>query len=73
MNYKEILKKNIPKNDPKIVIEPLTKTIETSLKELKIKAEVFLGGSVAKFTNLKDYDIDIFVRFDYKLYKPMGN
>ncbi|MFH1711436.1 MAG: nucleotidyltransferase domain-containing protein [Nanoarchaeota archaeon] len=39
--------------------------IKKSLKKRKIKAEVFLGGSLAKGTLIrkKDYDIDIFVRF----------
>lgn len=39
--------------------------IEKNLKKKKIKAEVFVGGSLAKGTLIrkKDYDIDIFVRF----------
>jgi tRNA nucleotidyltransferase (CCA-adding enzyme) len=40
--------------------------VQTIFPELKIKAEVFLGGSLAKNTLVKKdfYDIDIFVRFD---------
>ncbi len=41
-------------------------TLTNNLKKLKIKAQVFLGGSLAKNTLVKKdpYDIDIFVRFD---------
>ncbi len=40
--------------------------LSKKLKKNKIKAEVFLGGSLAKNTLVKKdfYDIDIFVRFD---------
>jgi tRNA nucleotidyltransferase (CCA-adding enzyme) len=40
--------------------------LTTNLKNQKIKAQVFLGGSLAKNTLVKKdpYDIDIFVRFD---------
>ena len=40
--------------------------IEKNLKKKKIKAQVFVGGSLAKGTLIrkKDYDIDIFVRFN---------
>jgi tRNA nucleotidyltransferase (CCA-adding enzyme) len=37
--------------------------IKKELKKRKIKAEVVLGGSVAKGTYLKNYDFDIFVQF----------
>ena len=42
--------------------------LEKEIKRKKIKADVFLGGSLAKKTILKKdkYDIDIFVRFDRK-------
>ena len=45
--------------------------LKNQLKKKKIKAEVFLGGSLAKNTIIKKtekdkYDIDIFVRFDKK-------
>lgn len=45
--------------------------LRRSLKNKKIKAEVFIGGSLAKDTIIKkqgNYDIDVFVRFD-KVYK----
>jgi len=39
--------------------------LESSIKKNKIKAEVFVGGSVAKETIIKSerYDIDLFIRF----------
>ncbi len=41
---------------------------EKSAKSSKIKAEIFVGGSFAKKTLIKkrEYDIDIFIRFDKK-------
>lgn len=46
------------------------KELEKKLKNKKIKADVFVGGSLAKDTIIKKrkHDIDIFVRFD-KSYK----
>ena len=41
--------------------------IRESLKKNNIDAEVVLGGSVAKGTFLKDYDLDVFVRFKEKV------
>src|SRR3990167_5972244 len=40
--------------------------IEKSAKKLKIKADCFIGGSLAKGTIIKKerYDLDIFVRFE---------
>jgi tRNA CCA-adding enzyme len=42
--------------------------LEKKLKDKKINAEVFIGGSLAKKTLVKKdkYDVDIFVRFDKK-------
>jgi len=44
--------------------------LKKSIKNKKIKAEVFIGGSLAKNTLVKtddnSYDVDIFVRFDKK-------
>jgi len=42
--------------------------LKKNIKKKRIKAEVFLGGSLAKKTILKKdkYDIDIFIRFDKK-------
>ncbi len=48
--------------------EKIIKELEDKLKQKKIKADVFIGGSLAKNTLIKKqkYDIDIFVRFDRK-------
>jgi tRNA nucleotidyltransferase (CCA-adding enzyme) len=42
--------------------------LDKKLKKKKIKAEIFIGGSLAKNTLVKKdkYDVDIFVRFDLK-------
>lgn len=42
------------------------KTIKFNINKLKIKADVFIGGSFAKNTLIKKdkYDVDIFIRFD---------
>ena len=42
--------------------------VEKKIKEFKIKADVFIGGSFAKKTIIKKdvYDVDIFIRFDKK-------
>jgi len=45
--------------------------LNLELKKPRIKAEVFVGGSLAKNTIIKKkekYDIDFFVRFDYSKY-----
>lgn len=49
-----------------IISKNFIEKLEKKLKEKKIKAEVFIGGSFAKNTLVKKdvYDIDIFVRFD---------
>jgi len=46
----------------------IVKELNSKLKSKKIKAEVFIGGSLAKNTMVKKdkYDVDIFVRFDNK-------
>lgn len=43
--------------------------LELEIKKQEINADVFIGGSFARGTLLKreDYDIDIFVRFDWRL------
>jgi len=48
--------------------EKFTEELEETIKKGKIKAEVFVGGSLAKDTIIKKqkYDVDIFVRFDKK-------
>ncbi len=44
--------------------------LERGLKKCRVKADVFVGGSLAKNTIIRKerYDIDIFVRFSYKEY-----
>jgi len=76
MNIKEIIRKQLEKiklnKEESEKLEKETKNfinkLEENLKKRKIKADVFLGGSLAKKTILKrdKYDIDIFVRFDKK-------
>ncbi|MBI2632288.1 nucleotidyltransferase domain-containing protein [Candidatus Pacearchaeota archaeon] len=72
MNIKKVLEK-IDFAPSKEEIEKIKKetgslciSIEEEIKKQKIKAEVFVGGSLAKKTLVKreKYDIDIFVRFD---------
>jgi len=48
--------------------EKITSMIKGELKNQHISAEVFLGGSFAKETLVKEefFDIDIFVRFDWR-------
>lgn len=72
---KEVLKKINPSRKELNSIEKFLKdfvfNLEKSLKKLRIEAEVFVGGSFAKKTIIKErqYDIDIFVRFDEKYKK----
>lgn len=67
---KEQLKLIIPSKEELNKINKISKDIQSELskklKKNKIKAEVFLGGSLAKNTLVKKdfYDIDIFIRFD---------
>ncbi len=46
----------------------VSELLEQNLEKQKIDAEVFVGGSFAKgtMTRSSNYDIDIFVRFDWK-------
>lgn len=50
-------------------VEGIVSKLREELKKAKISAEVFVGGSFAKGTLIKGefYDIDIFVRFDWRL------
>ncbi len=43
--------------------------LEEQIRKQKINADIFIGGSFAKSTLVKqeEYDIDIFVRFDWKI------
>lgn len=69
---KQVLEENKTENmtEERRKILKLIVKISTLLKDNKIKANVSLGGSAAKGTVLgNDFDIDIFVMFDYKQYK----
>jgi len=77
-NINKILKKQSEKvniddkefNKIKQVSDDFCKELKKRIKERKINAEVFVGGSLAKNTLVKTdenkYDVDIFVRFDKK-------
>ncbi len=70
----EILKEVLGKIEPpeedlgKIsdFLNDFIKKFEKKLKAMKVRAEVFVGGSFAKKTLIKkgDYDIDVFARFE---------
>jgi len=74
---KEVLEKVKPQEKELAVIrnllEDFLKKFQKKIKDLKIDAEIFVGGSFAKNTmiNKDKYDADIFVRFDKK-YKNDG-
>src|SRR4030042_2270751 len=55
-------------NDINKASKEFVKYLEKKLKSKKIKADVFIGGSLAKNTIVKKdkYDVDIFIRFDKK-------
>ncbi len=66
--FQKILKKIKPtekdEKDLDIRISRTLATLKKSLEKNKIKAELFVGGSVAKGTYLKnDRDVDLFLRF----------
>ncbi|MBT96896.1 MAG: nucleotidyltransferase domain-containing protein [Candidatus Pacearchaeota archaeon] len=66
---KEVLEEVTPsKHDLDKIKEDLNKFLREFKKRLKINAEVFVGGSLAKNTLIKKdiYDVDIFIRFDEK-------
>ena len=69
---KDVLEKvSPPKEDLEIIensLEGFFGEINKKIKSLKINAEVFVGGSLAKNTIIKKgiYDVDIFVRFNEK-------
>ena len=76
MKTSEVLNKQLEKIklsvEEKKELEKKTQTlidkIKSKLKKNKIKAEVFVGGSLSKQTLMKKqkHDIDLFVRFDRK-------
>ncbi|MEM4230538.1 MAG: nucleotidyltransferase domain-containing protein [Candidatus Pacearchaeota archaeon] len=69
---KRILEKiKLSKDEEKEIytkVERFIKKLNEKLKKEGIKADVFLGGSFAKKTLIrkKEYDVDIFLRFDKK-------
>ncbi|MGB9749099.1 MAG: nucleotidyltransferase domain-containing protein [Candidatus Woesearchaeota archaeon] len=72
--YNEILKSVLEENKPnKKILEIadfVIKQISNNLDHKKIRADVVLGGSVAKNVFLKnDFDCDVFVRFNYSDFK----
>ena len=63
---KEVLKDIKPNKENKDIVLFL-EILKNLVKNSKIKANVFTGGSLAKDTFLKDdYDVDVFVKFDLK-------
>ncbi|MAG78828.1 hypothetical protein CMI40_00430 [Candidatus Pacearchaeota archaeon] len=69
---KEVLEKITPSrkelDNIKSNLKEFLKKLEKRIKVLKINAEIFVGGSLAKNTLIRKdvYDADIFVRFDKK-------
>ncbi len=73
---KKIKQKTLPtiaeKKKVNSIINFSKKRIEEQIKNLKINAEIFVGGSIAKNTWIKNHhDIDFFVRFNKK-HKNIG-
>ncbi len=76
MNIQTVLKQQIKEIKPdKDTLKSIHKTakdfcdnLKKKLKKKKIKADVFIGGSLAKntFVKKKKQDIDVFIRFDEK-------
>ena len=70
MNSQKILEgiKPSPKeiNEFRLQVKEFVKKLEKIVKSLKIKVDVFVGGSFAKGTVMKKdvYDADVFLRFD---------
>ena len=71
MDFITKIKKELqPDTSVLVEIELFLKEINIEIKNNKIKAKCVKGGSVAKGTFIKgDFDIDLFVKFDYKEYK----
>jgi len=61
--------------DIKKEVDDFTGFLKKRVKELKIKSDVFVGGSFAKGTLMRDkgYDVDIFLRFDLKKNEKENN
>ncbi|MBN2459575.1 CCA tRNA nucleotidyltransferase [Candidatus Woesearchaeota archaeon] len=70
--FRESLKAIKPEEQEFTEADETIKHINSLLRQKGIKAECMAGGSYAKGTILKDdFDIDLFVRFDYS-YKDKG-
>ena len=73
MQYKKVLNNVLAKIKPKgksNIVEDTVKEINKALRKSSIKAKAMVGGSYAKNTYLSDkYDVDVFVKFDFKHYK----
>lgn len=79
---KEVLKKVLEKVQPsekelketEKIVKDFTSRLEKSLESLKLDAQVFVGGSLAKKTLIKKdkYDGDIFVRFEKQNSKTLN-
>ena len=66
---KEVLARLKPGKEAEEIVDEAVSAINKALKSAKIKAECTVGGSFAKKTNLKDdFDVDLFVRFEYSKY-----
>jgi len=75
---KEVLEKIKPSEkeikEMEISAEEVLYKIKKKINSLKIKADIFIGGSFAKHTVIKKdkYDVDIFLRFDKKYQKDIS-
>jgi len=70
---KEVLEEIKPsKQEEKKVLKKINSVVDKINKGLK-DAKAILGGSGAKGTWLKTFDADIFVKFNYKIYKDKSN
>ncbi len=75
-NYNSVLKEALEKITPSkkefekmnCIIDEFKNKVGKNIKNLKVDADIFLGGSFAKKTMIKKdkYDIDIFIRFGKK-------
>lgn len=80
MVIKSIIKKELEKNRPdKDTLDLIKKELESFKNQMnaailkeEVDAEIFVGGSYAKGTLIKKdgYDVDIFVRFDWRYDNP---
>lgn len=66
--FEDVIRENKVENEKEVFgkIDVFINKIKKSIKKNRIKAVVQLGGSAAKGTFLKDFDVDVFARFDLK-------